>query len=60
MDAGYVVNNRSFSGELPNSLLLSGGVGLDLVTYYDIVTRFELSMNKMGEHGFFIHFIAPI
>jgi hypothetical protein len=30
-------------------------VGLDFITYYDLVLRFEYSFNKMKESGFFIH-----
>ena len=36
------------------------GAGIDFVTYYDMVFRFEYSFNKLGESGFFIHFTAPI
>jgi len=62
-DAGYGVYNQDFGQEtndLQNSLLLGYGAGLDFVTYYDIVMRFEFSINFMNETGFFLHFRAPI
>ena len=62
-DAGYGVYNQDFGQEtndLQNALLFGYGAGLDFVTYYDIVVRFEFSVNIMNETGFFLHFIAPI
>jgi len=62
-DLGYVrdrsgsyIENRN---TLVNRALYSGGVGFDIVTYYDKVFRFEYSMNQFGETGLFIHFTAP-
>jgi outer membrane protein assembly factor BamA len=60
-DAGYVdskVNNKN--NFLVNSTLYGGGVGVDFVSYYDIVFRVEYSINKLNEQGLFLHFIAPI
>jgi len=62
-DAGYVwVNGQPVNevNKLPETLLIGGGVGLDVVTYYDKVMRVEYSVNKSGEYGIFIHFIAGI
>ncbi len=60
-DAGYVRNKRfSQNNPLSNSWQYSYGVGLDYVTYYDIVLRLDLAVNKFGESGFFIHLTAPI
>ena len=60
-DAAYV-QDRQFSkfNSLVNTWLYSGGAGIDFVTYYDLVLRFEFSVNKLGESGFFLHFTAPI
>ncbi len=57
-DMGYVDN---YSGYTPNTLLSNrflygGGIGLDFVTWYDVVIRTEFSGNHLGEQGFFIHF----
>ncbi|MFK5855729.1 MAG: POTRA domain-containing protein [Bacteroidota bacterium] len=45
---------------LSNQLLWSTGIGIDMITYYDLVLRLELSINKQQETGFFISFVAPI
>lgn len=63
VDAGYSVYNQDFGKEtndLQNSFLLGYGAGLDFVTYYDVVMRFEFSVNLKNETGFFLHFRAPI
>ncbi|HNQ61118.1 MAG TPA: hypothetical protein PKJ62_01920 [Bacteroidia bacterium] len=60
-DAGYVNDSQfSLQNDLTNDWQFSGGLGLDFVTYYDLVFRFEYSRNKLGESGFFLHFTAPI
>ncbi len=45
---------------LDNRFIYGTGVGIDFVTYYDKVIRFEYGINDMGETGLFIHFVAPI
>lgn len=62
-DAGYGIYNQDFgqaTNDLQNSVLFGYGAGLDFVTYYDVVVRFEFSVNLMNETGFFLHFRAPI
>lgn len=61
IDAGYVSDNYySTQNFLSNEFIYGTGIGLDLVAYYDKVVRFEYSMNKAFEKGFFIHFMKPI
>ncbi len=61
LDAGHVWDQElQHINDLDDQLLLGGGIGLDFVTYYDKVLRVEYSVNKMGEGGVFLHFIAPI
>ncbi|MCD6179293.1 MAG: hypothetical protein J7K39_05260 [Bacteroidales bacterium] len=48
------------SNTLQNEVLLGYGAGLNFVSYYDIVIRFEYSFNKLNERGFFISFMASI
>ncbi len=48
------------SSYLDNKFIFGTGVGIDFVTYYDKVIRFEYGINDMGETGLFIHFVAPI
>lgn len=45
---------------LDNKFIFGTGVGVDFVTYYDKVIRFEYGINDMGKTGLFIHFVAPI
>ncbi len=54
--------NMSFdaSSLLDNKFIFGTGIGIDFVTYYDKVIRFEYGINDMGETGLFIHFVAPI
>ena len=60
-DAGYVIDHINPTiNPLANSFQYAGGLGLDLVTYYDIVVRFEGSINRLGQPGFYIHFKNPI
>jgi outer membrane protein assembly factor BamA len=55
-DDAYVYDKSHFvSYKLQNKWLLSGGLGFDLVSYYDLVFRFEYGWNNLGEQGFFIH-----
>ncbi|HRE73375.1 MAG TPA: POTRA domain-containing protein [Flavobacteriales bacterium] len=61
IDAGYVQDRRYYTeNPLANQMLYGTGIGLDFVSFYDKVIRFEYSMNKELEKGFFIHFIKPI
>ncbi|MBK9732122.1 MAG: BamA/TamA family outer membrane protein [Chitinophagaceae bacterium] len=54
--AGYVKDDLYYENNpLNNSLLLGGGLGLDLTLIYDTTIRVEYSINKLGEHGFFLH-----
>lgn len=60
-DAGYVKNKYAHpSNTCQNKMLFGTGLGVDLVTYYDLVWRFEYTINQFGKHGFFVHFVAPI
>ncbi|HEY6506031.1 MAG TPA: POTRA domain-containing protein [Chitinophagaceae bacterium] len=40
---------------LTNKMLYSGGFGIDIFTLYDVVLKFELSFNQLGQNGLFIH-----
>ena len=56
-DAGYVIDQQFNKGNsLAGQWLYGGGLGIDVSTFYDIVWRFEYSINKSGNHGFFLHF----
>lgn len=59
-DAGYVTNKFTENNPLNNKMLFSWGLGLDFVTYYDLVLRFEYALTSNKTHGFFIGFGMPI
>lgn len=59
-DWGYVNNYTRYdelniNTRLTNQLLMGAGMGLDLVTLYDNVFRFEYTITKDGKHGFFFN-----
>ena len=56
-DLGYV--NSPFNtrpNPLNNTLLWGGGVGIDLVFYYDFVLRVQYNGNHLGDRGIFLDF----
>ncbi len=56
-DIGFV--HTSFYdhyGDLDNQFLWGGGIGLNLVMFYDKVFLIEYSMNQLGEKGVFLDF----
>jgi hypothetical protein len=61
-DAGYVRDNslNPLNTKLANEFLLGGGLGLDMVTYYDLVFRLEYSINRLQQQGVYLHVKAPI
>lgn len=61
-DVGYVTDqsHNPLNQRLSNELMWGYGVGLDFTTYYDVVVRAELSVNRLNEIGFFIHMDAGI
>jgi len=61
-DQGYVNdrNNLPANAALTNTYLYGYGLGIDLVTFYDQVFRFEYSINSQGVNNFFINFKAPL
>ncbi|MDT8392627.1 MAG: POTRA domain-containing protein [Bacteroidales bacterium] len=58
--ADHFYPGPGLNNKLENTLLLGYGLGLDFVTYYDLVFRFEYAINKMNKQGFYLHFTAPI
>ena len=61
-DSGYVDNKFTDpeNTALSNRYLFGGGMGLDIVTYYDLVLRLEYSINDRGDTGFFVNVRADI
>ena len=61
-DFAYVKNNDVFynqNNSLANTPLLSTGFGINILTYYDWLIRFEYSVNIQKNVGFYLHFEAP-
>jgi len=59
-DAGYVRNKFTTDNPLNNKMLFSAGIGIDFVTYYDLVLRFEYAFTSVPSNGFFFGFGMPI
>lgn len=61
-DVGYVRNTRVdfFNEALSNKPLWGTGFGVDLVTFYNAVMRFEYSFNSRNESGFFLYFSSDL
>ena len=60
-DAAYASDHQNYRlNPLGNQLLWGTGVGIDFITYYDLVIRFEYTINKQGDHGFYLNLVAPI
>jgi len=60
VDAGYV--NNIFpnpTNTMVNNWQFSTGVGIDIVTYYDLVFRIDFAINRYSEYGVFFHFETP-
>ena len=54
-DMGYCYNQPDFVSRLNNTFLASAGLGVDIVTFYDIQIRVEYSVNHLGQKGLFLH-----
>ena len=56
VDAGYIGNPSSVNSFLNNRVLYCVGIGLDVVTLYDIKIRFEFAYNHLAQNGLYLHF----
>ena len=54
-DLGYSYNKNTFGNSLENRMLYTTGAGIDVISFYDFVLRFEYSFNQLGENGIFLH-----
>ena len=60
-DTGFAYHHYAGpTNHLSNQLLYSGGMGIDLVAYYDIVLTLSYSINKQREKGFNFLFTIPL
>ncbi|MEP0713796.1 POTRA domain-containing protein [Algoriphagus sp.] len=60
-DSGYVKDRNHIpeNARLTNKYLMGYGTGIDMVGFYDMVFRFEYSLNNSKEGNFFFNFSAP-
>lgn len=60
-DQGYVVNyeNYDLNKRFTDRYIMGGGLGLDIVTFYDFVMRWEYSWNIDGESSLYLNIGAP-
>lgn len=55
-NTGYIYQKNPHPlNMLNNHLLYSGGVGIDVVLFYDLTFRFEWSVNHLGQNGLYLH-----
>ena len=55
-DLGYAYNqDKTNNSRLSNKLLRSGGFGIDIVTFYDLVLKIDFSFNQLGSRGIYYH-----
>lgn len=54
-NTGYVHNPLPGDNPLSNRMLYSGGLGIDILTFYDITFKLEYTFNQIGQNGLFLH-----
>ena len=54
-DVGYAFNKDKYAAMLNNRILYTGGIGIDVLTLYDVSLKIEYSFNQLGEKGLFLH-----
>ena len=52
---GYVYSERpSNTSRLSNTLLRTAGIGIDMISLYDLVIKIDYSMNQLGDKGVYL------
>jgi len=59
-DVAYMNDEHTINNPYNNKFLYSWGLGMDLISYYDLVLRFEYSFTSIGTSGFYFGFGMPI
>jgi outer membrane protein assembly factor BamA len=55
-DLGYAYDRSTANySSLTNKWLKTWGIGLDVISFYDFVIRFEYSFNQLNQQGLFLH-----
>lgn len=55
LDMGYAYHAQTVNSPLNNTFLYTGGVGIDLLSLYDMRFSLEFSFNQLKEKGLFLH-----
>jgi outer membrane protein assembly factor BamA len=56
VNTGYAHNpNVTLRNALNNRMLYSGGFGIDILAFADLVFKFEYSFNQLGQKGLYLH-----
>ena len=55
VDVGYVYVKEKYASKLNNTFLYTGGIGIDILTFYDLNIRVEYSFNQLNKNGLFLH-----
>jgi hypothetical protein len=50
-----VYAKEKYANNLNNTFLYTGGVGIDILTFYDLNIRIEYSFNQLNKNGLFLH-----
>jgi outer membrane protein assembly factor BamA len=54
-NTGYIYNQHRNTNTLNNALLYSGGIGFDVVLFYDFIFKLEWSFNSLKQNGLYLH-----
>jgi hypothetical protein len=61
IDHGYIANYQGYDQNtlFTNKYIAGGGLGVDIVTFYDFVLRWEYSINIDGQASLYLNIGAP-
>jgi outer membrane protein assembly factor BamA len=54
-NTGYVHNPQPGENSLSNKMLYSGGMGIDILCFYNVTFKLEWTFNSLGQNGLFLH-----
>ena len=59
-DQGFISNYKNYENNdrFSNKYLAGGGIGIDIVSFYDFVMRWEYSFNIAGESALYLNILA--
>jgi hypothetical protein len=56
VNTGFAYNKKEYETQLNNRILGTYGLGIDILSLYDVNLNLEYSFNQLGEKGLFLHF----